>query len=205
MLDCLDLGRRDHMRLFAARGRHLRLAVPNTHPRPRSILPDGERFADPELGEFVLARDALGVDPQQDVYAVSGPLGHLGGVDAAVQPGGQAGMPQVVRAPGERRGLFGCGEGHLARFDPGAPVVDRGQLAAAHPTEEAAVVCCAEVRQMMPQEPLPSSVHSLPASGVAVPKMQLAPIFSLWRILPFLTVLVPRLRSADPVVVPADT
>ena len=58
-----------------------------------------QRFADPALGELVLAHDALGVDPQEHVHAVPGPLGHLGGVDAAVQPGGQAGVPEVVRAP----------------------------------------------------------------------------------------------------------
>jgi hypothetical protein len=33
---------------------------------------------------------------------VPGPLGHLGGVDAAVQPGGQAGVAQIVWSPGER-------------------------------------------------------------------------------------------------------
>jgi hypothetical protein len=35
-------------------------------------------FADPALGELVLAYDALGVDAQQHVHAVPGPLRHLG-------------------------------------------------------------------------------------------------------------------------------
>jgi hypothetical protein len=61
-----------------------------------------QRFTDPSLSELVLAHDALGVDPQQHVDAVPGPLRHLGGIDAAVEPRGQAGMPKVVRSPSER-------------------------------------------------------------------------------------------------------
>jgi hypothetical protein len=61
-----------------------------------------QRFAHAALGELVLADDALGVDAQRDVHAVPGPLGYLGGVDATVQPGGQACVPQVVGPPGER-------------------------------------------------------------------------------------------------------
>ena len=63
-------------------------------------------LVDAALGELVLARDALGVDAQQYVHAVPGPFGYLGGVDAAVQPGGQAGVPQVVWPPSEGRGFF---------------------------------------------------------------------------------------------------
>src|SRR5215470_3484188 len=68
------------------------------------------------------------------------PLGHLGGIDAAVQPGGQAGVPQVVWPPGQGRGLLGRGEGQLARLDPGAAVGDGGQFAAPYAGEETAVV-----------------------------------------------------------------
>jgi hypothetical protein len=39
---------------------------------------------------------------------VPSPVSDLGRVDAAVEPGGQAGVPQVIWAPGERRGFF-CG------------------------------------------------------------------------------------------------
>lgn len=56
---------------------------------------------DPLPVELVAAVDALGVDTQQDVDAVAGPLGNLGGIDAGVQPGGQAGVAQVVGPPGE--------------------------------------------------------------------------------------------------------
>ena len=41
-----------------------------------------ERLADPALGELVLADNAFGIDPEQDVYAVPGPLGELLRVDA---------------------------------------------------------------------------------------------------------------------------
>ena len=61
-----------------------------------------QRFADPALGELVLAHNALGVDPQQHVHAVPRPFRHLGWVHAAVEPRGQAGVPEVVWAPRER-------------------------------------------------------------------------------------------------------
>ena len=78
----------------------MQVAVPNTCQNfGLSGLAQG--FVDAVLGELVLAHDALGVDAQQYVHAVPGPLGHLGGVDAAVQPGGQAGVPQVVWPPGK--------------------------------------------------------------------------------------------------------
>jgi hypothetical protein len=44
--------------------------------------------------DLVAAMDALGVDAEQDINAVAGPFGDLGGVDAGVQPGGQAGGGQ---------------------------------------------------------------------------------------------------------------
>lgn len=96
------------VQLCAATSGQMQVAVPNTCQSPRSpagthrisALP--QRFADPALGELVLARDALGVDAQQDVDAVPGPLGYLGWVDAAIQPGGQASMPQVIGPPGQR-------------------------------------------------------------------------------------------------------
>src|SRR5215467_3715714 len=98
-----------------------------------------ERCADPALGELVLAYDALGVDPQQHVDAVPGPLRHLGRVDAAVEPRGQAGVPEVIWAPRERRGLLRSAQSRLACFDPGAPVGDRRQFATPDTTEETAI------------------------------------------------------------------
>ena len=61
-----------------------------------------QRFTDPALGEFVLAHEALGIDSQEYVEAVSCPFGHLSWRDAAVEPRGQARVPQVVRPPRER-------------------------------------------------------------------------------------------------------
>jgi hypothetical protein len=48
--------------------------------------------------EVDLAVDALGVDLEQYGDALPGPLGDLGGRDAAVEPAGDAGMAQVVYA-----------------------------------------------------------------------------------------------------------
>src|SRR5262249_34925329 len=97
------------------------------------------RFADPSLGKLVLAHDALGVDPQQHVHAVPGPLGYLSRVDAAVEPRGQAGMPEVIWAPSERRGFLRGAQSRLARFDPGAPVGDCWQFATPDTAEETAI------------------------------------------------------------------
>jgi hypothetical protein len=116
-----------------------------------SVLP--QRFADPALGELVLADDALGVDPQQHVDAVPSPLRHLGRVHAAIEPRGQAAMPEVIRPPRERLCQLSLGEGHLARLDPRPPVGDRGQFAAAHSAEEATVGGGPDFGQVIPQQP----------------------------------------------------
>src|SRR5215470_726113 len=147
------------MQLCAARGCHLRLSVPNTCPSPRSlrewaaISALAQRFADPALGELVLAYDAFGVDPQEHVHAVPGPLGYLGRVDAAVEPRGQAGVPEVIWAPRERGGLLDRGQRRLARFDPGAPAGDGRQFAAPYAVEQAAVRSCGEIGKVIPKEP----------------------------------------------------
>ena len=41
---------------------------------------------DPAFGRVVLPVEALRVDPQQDVDAVPGPLGHLGRRDPCIEP-----------------------------------------------------------------------------------------------------------------------
>jgi hypothetical protein len=55
------------------------------------------------LSYLVLAVDALSVDLAQYGDAVPGPLGDLGRQDTAVELAGDAGMAQVVYAPGERQ------------------------------------------------------------------------------------------------------
>ena len=186
----------------------MQVAVPNTCQSSGLSL-RAQGFVDAALGKLVLARDALGVDAQQHVHAVPGPLGHLGGIDAAVEPGGQAGEPQVVWPPGEGRGLLRRGERQLAGFGPGAAVGDRGQLAAPHTGEEAAIVARAEVRQMIAQKPgqLGMSGHDpdvalgpvlelppLPRAAVVGPfaarirgctaEVQFAPVLVIRRVLP---------------------
>jgi hypothetical protein len=47
-------------------------------------------------------REALGVDPEQDLDRVAGPLGHRGGRHAAVEPGGHGRVPKVVGRPRQR-------------------------------------------------------------------------------------------------------
>jgi hypothetical protein len=54
------------------------------------------------LMEVELAVDAVGVDAQQDLDRVAGPLGDLGRWDARVQPPGQARVPEVVDPGCER-------------------------------------------------------------------------------------------------------
>ena len=117
----------------------------------RSVLAQG--FANPALGQLVLAYDALGIDPEEYVDAVPGPFGDLGWVDATVEPRGKARVPKVVGPPAEGRGLLRRGERGLASFDPCAPVSDRGQLAAPHTAKEAAVRRGAELREVIAQKP----------------------------------------------------
>jgi hypothetical protein len=57
-------------------------------------------LGDAALGKVLLPGEALGVDAEQHVDAVPGPLGDLSRSDAAVEPGGQARMAQVVGPPG---------------------------------------------------------------------------------------------------------
>ena len=80
------------------------------------------------------------------------PLGHLGRVDAAVEPRGQAGVPEVIWAPRERRGLLGRGQGRLACLGPGAPVGDGWQFAAPDTAEETAIRGSAELVEMLAQK-----------------------------------------------------
>jgi hypothetical protein len=76
----------------------MRLAVPNTcqtsgsepGQRCRAVSQDlaisilAERFVDPAFGELVLADEAPGINPQQYVHAMTGPLSYLRGIDAAI-------------------------------------------------------------------------------------------------------------------------
>jgi hypothetical protein len=92
-------------RLIMAGAGVLRLPVPNTclsFTRPVAVALGRCGFVvlagvtkgvlDASLGDGVLAVEALRVDLEQDGHAVPGPLGYLGRRDAAVEPGGDAGV-----------------------------------------------------------------------------------------------------------------
>ena len=65
-----------------------------------SCLPDVcESGRDPALGDLVVAFEALGVDAEQDLNAVASPFGDLGWGYSPVEPGREARMAKVVRAP----------------------------------------------------------------------------------------------------------
>jgi hypothetical protein len=59
-----------------------------------------EGFLNAPLGDGVLPVEALGVDLEQDGRAMTGPLGDLGGRDAAVE------LSRRTRAGGRTRGLL---------------------------------------------------------------------------------------------------
>jgi hypothetical protein len=112
------------MRLCAARGGRMRLAVANTGARTGglrrrlAVLCRGVRvavvrlgrFEDSALGLFLLPCDALGVDTEQHVHGVACPLGYLGRVSGGVEPRGHGGVPKIIGTPCEKRYRFGFGE-----------------------------------------------------------------------------------------------
>ena len=55
---------------------------------------------DHALGDLVLAFEALGVDAEQDLDAVASPFGDLGWGYSPVEPGGQAGMAEIIGSAG---------------------------------------------------------------------------------------------------------
>src|SRR6478672_9955948 len=86
-----------------------------------------ESCLDPLSDGLVLSVDALGVDAEQDVDTVAGPLGDMGGGHAGVEPQGDRGMPKVVRAPGQRRRVQKWAEGFASCLVPD-PVDDAHRL-----------------------------------------------------------------------------
>jgi hypothetical protein len=86
----------------------LRRSVPNTC---RNSQPPSAEASPSAEGNVVLPVEALGVDLEQDGHAVTGPLGDLGGRDAAIEPRRDACVPEVVRAACQRRGGLGRAQG----------------------------------------------------------------------------------------------
>ena len=63
------------------------------------------------VGNVLPSVEALRVPGQQDLNAVSGTLGHLGRVDAGIEPRRQRRVAEVVRPTSKRRsrdGLLQC-------------------------------------------------------------------------------------------------
>lgn len=58
-------------------------------------------FLDAALGFVLLAGDALGVDPQQEIHAVARPLGDLRRWHSSVEPRGQRRMAKVIGPRGQ--------------------------------------------------------------------------------------------------------
>jgi hypothetical protein len=98
-----------------------------------------EEFLDALVGDFLLAVDAFGVDAQEDLDTVAGPLGDLGGSDAAVEPEGDCGVPEVVGAAGERRGDLVWSQGQEAGLLPDLGVGGGADGLASFGAEQAAV------------------------------------------------------------------
>lgn len=112
----------------------------------------GEDLLDPAVSDPVLALHALRVDAQQDFDAVTGPLGDLGGRDAAVKPQGYRGVPQVVGAGGKRRGdLFGR-EGQDAGLLSDLGIGGRGHGFTALAVEDPAAFTDPVGRDVLPQD-----------------------------------------------------
>ena len=100
----------------------------------------------------LLAVDAVQVDVVQGAGAVPGAGGHLGGRAGGVQPQGQAGMPQVARAAGERRSRQFRAERDPAGGAPYAAVGAFAEHAAASAAEQPPIRRGPELAQVLPKQ-----------------------------------------------------
>src|SRR5689334_10066930 len=85
-----------------------------------------KQILDAPVGDVLPPVEALRVAGEQYLNAVAGALGHLGRVDAGVEPRRQRRVPKVVRPTRERRGR----DGRRKREEPGLlphAVVGRGR------------------------------------------------------------------------------
>ncbi len=118
-----------------------RVGADGAHNRSlsRTVTASGVRIEgglDPLADQVILAVGAVQVDVMQDTGAGPHPRGDLGGRAAGVQPSPQGGVPQVVRAAGERGGGQFRSEGGLACGVPGAAVDGLAERAAAGAGEQ---------------------------------------------------------------------
>jgi hypothetical protein len=96
---------------------------------------------DPVEPHLIAALDAFGVNGQQDLDAVTGPLRYLRGWDARVEPQRDATVTQVVWPPRQRGGNLGWGQGKLAGVLPDVPVSRGVEHSPVLAPEEPAVSC----------------------------------------------------------------
>src|ERR1022692_2001530 len=107
-----------------------------------------EGFFDAAAVDVVSPGDALGVNAQEHLDAVASPFGDLGRLDAAVEPGRQAGVAQVVGPPGKSRVRDRRGEREETGTLPGPAVDAFGQVAAAFAAEDPAIRGSTELADM---------------------------------------------------------
>ena len=74
----------------------------HSYPYARRLSGCVEGIADALVGRSGLAVDAVGIDLQQDGDAVTGAAGDLRGGHPGVEPQGNGGVPQVIRAACQR-------------------------------------------------------------------------------------------------------
>lgn len=123
----------------------MRVAVPNTCPSWADLLDHlivvlgSGGFLDAAFGFVLLAVDAPGIDPQQHVDAVTGPLSDLRCGHSGVQPGGDRRVPQIIGAPGQQRRPFLADEGGGAGLVEDLEVSPVVEEATAWAGEDAAV------------------------------------------------------------------
>ena len=75
----------------------MRQSLDRLHCARRRIDGQVERARDPPARCLVLTVDALRVDLEQDVNAMPGPLGYLGGRNALVEPERHGRVPRAAR------------------------------------------------------------------------------------------------------------
>ncbi len=92
-------------------------------------LSQAKRIGDALARQIFLSGDALGVDLEQHCHAVSGPFRDLRWCYTSVEPRRHARVPEVVCAPGQRRGVFLISQCFLSGSAPGAAVGALRELA----------------------------------------------------------------------------
>lgn len=81
-----------------------------------------QRLRNLRVGGFLVTVDASVVSAVNHLRRIADPTGHFGDRDSRVQPPRDARVPQVVRAPSERRIDALRREGKQPRFLPHVPV-----------------------------------------------------------------------------------